>query len=112
MQIAAFLSDLKSLSICSHEAAIALVRPATETPPNEIDPVSSSQAEDSQPESQPQSRHRPTTDAQPDPDLQRANELVSLHYDVKMKYLESGLDPELVQAGKEVDEVISALSRL
>ena len=51
------------------------------------------------------------THAQRDEDLQRAQELVSLHYDVKLKYLETGPDPELVKAGKDVDEVVAALSR-
>ena len=48
---------------------------------------------------------------QRDHDLQRADQLVSLHYDVKLKYQDTGPDPEFVQAGKDVDNVIRALNR-
>ncbi|KAJ9612439.1 hypothetical protein H2200_004036 [Cladophialophora chaetospira] len=99
MQIAAFLSDLKSLSICSNEAALALVKPEP--------------ANDSQSPEELQSRQSPSsaTQAQADEDLRRADELVSLHYDVKLKYVENGPDPELVKAGRDVDEVVAILSR-
>ena len=73
----------------SHEAALALVKAD----------VTASQSENSK---------LPATS---DPDLQRADELVSLHYDVKVKYLGSGPDPELVQAGRDVDKVLGALKR-
>lgn len=46
-----------------------------------------------------------------DQDLQRADELVSLHYDVKLKYIDSGPDPELVKARRDVDNVVAALNR-
>ena len=52
-----------------------------------------------------------STAADSDQDLQRANELVSLHYDVKVKYLQNGPDPELLRARKEVEGVIYALGR-
>jgi hypothetical protein len=46
-----------------------------------------------------------------DIDLQRADELVFLHYEVKVKHLESGPDPELVQAGRDVDQVVFRLNQ-
>ena len=45
-------------------------------------------------------------------DLQRAQELVSLHYDVKVKYRETGPDAEFVRAGRNVDTVVAALNRV
>jgi hypothetical protein len=47
----------------------------------------------------------------PHHDLHRANELVSLHYQVKLQFLETGPDPEFVQAGKDVQDVIYAMNR-
>ena len=44
-----------------------------------------------------------------DPDLKRANEIVSLHNDVKVKHLESGLDYEIIQARRDVEKVLAAL---
>ncbi|KIX10318.1 uncharacterized protein Z518_01400 [Rhinocladiella mackenziei CBS 650.93] len=102
MQIAAFLSDLKSLSICSHKAAIALVKPDMGTATDERNALSSQRETSGKPSS---------AETPLDPDLQRANELVSLHYEVKVKYLETGPDPELIQAAKDVDQVLSALNR-
>lgn len=46
---------------------------------------------------------------QVDPDLQRAQELVSLHYNVKVNHLRSGLDPETIEARRRVDEVMAVL---
>ncbi|EXJ63530.1 uncharacterized protein A1O5_11291 [Cladophialophora psammophila CBS 110553] len=105
MQVAAFLSDLKSLSVCSHEAAIALVKPSLITTADDTN-QSPAKAEET-----PGRPLQPSTSEHHDQDLQRANELVSLYYDVKLKYLETGPDPDLVQAGKHVDQIIAALSR-
>lgn len=44
-------------------------------------------------------------------DVRRANELISLHYNVKVKYLKSGLDSELVQARRDVDRVVAILQK-
>ncbi|OAP56795.1 hypothetical protein AYL99_08907 [Fonsecaea erecta] len=105
MQVAPFLSDLKSLSVCSHDAAIALVKPSVITTGDGTNlPQASSDATNGHP-------RQPLPEEQRDQDLQRANELVSLHYDVKLKYIETGPDPELVHAGKGVDCVIAALSK-
>lgn len=48
--------------------------------------------------------------SEPDPDMQRADELVSLHYNVKVHHLNSGLDPEILEARRRVEEVINALA--
>lgn len=48
--------------------------------------------------------------SQVDPDLHRAEKLVSLHYDVKVNHLKFGLDPELIEARRRVDEVMAALT--
>jgi len=101
MQTAAFLSDLKTLSVCSPEAAMALVRPPAA--------ADSSNEEDAERPSQPAdvgSRPVPRQTS-----LQRAAELVSLHYDVKVRYLQTGPDRELVRAARDVDRVLDALGR-
>ncbi|KAK5064927.1 hypothetical protein LTR84_000761 [Exophiala bonariae] len=95
MQVAAFLSDLKSLSICSHAAAIALVKPDVGGIKDDLS-VHTDQ------------KSSATSDI--DRDLQRAEELVLLHYDVKVKHLKSGLGPEIIEARRRVDEVMAALS--
>ncbi len=46
-----------------------------------------------------------------DADLQRAKELVELHYRVKLKYLEEGPDAELEKARDDVKGVQNVLSR-
>jgi hypothetical protein len=97
MQIAALLSDLKSLSVCPHEAALNLV-----TVHQRLDNDQFVDAEASSKESVTENS---------DPDLQRANDLISLHYGVKVKYMENGLDPELLQARREVANVLSQLAQ-
>ena len=44
-----------------------------------------------------------------DPDLDRAKELVDLHYGMKLKYRENGLDQDLLQARKDVEAIGKAL---
>ncbi len=46
--------------------------------------------------------------AKEDPDMQRATDLVELHYGVKMKHMQ-GEDAGLRQARKEVDMVLEKL---
>ncbi|KAK6373879.1 hypothetical protein LTS17_007848 [Exophiala oligosperma] len=103
MQIAAFLSDLKSLSICPHEAAIALVAPKNA-------------GSHGQTSTQPDTGNSSTTQPSPpgpgnDLELARANELVSLHYNVKVKYVETGPDPELQHAAAMINHIIQDLRR-
>lgn len=45
-----------------------------------------------------------------DPDLQRAKELVELHYSVKLNYLREGMDAELQGARANVERVSRELS--
>ena len=49
------------------------------------------------------------SDAERDPDFRRANELMALHRDVKMRHIENGLDPDLTEARKDVERVMMAL---
>ena len=44
-----------------------------------------------------------------DPDLQRAKDLIDLHYKVKVKHAGGALDQELEQARREVGEVLRTL---
>lgn len=91
MQVAAFLSDLKSLSVCPEEAAVALVNVHKQAnTKRDLDQT----AEE---------------DKAVDQDLTRANELMLLHQDVKLKHIESGLDPELLNARSEVRKVLASL---
>lgn len=46
--------------------------------------------------------------AEEDPDMQRAIDLVELHYGVKMKHMQ-GEDASLRQARREVDKVLEKL---
>ena len=50
-------------------------------------------------------------DGQSDPDLQRAKDLIALHYDVKVKHQQSGLDDDLLQARRDVYNVLSQLAQ-
>ena len=85
MQVAAFLSDLKSLSVCPHQAAIDLV-----------------------------SAHRTVSGEskteQEGRDLQRASELMRLHTSVKMKHIDSGPDQELLSARQTVNSILRSLN--
>ena len=46
-----------------------------------------------------------------DPDMQRATDLVELHYEVKVKHVR-GLDDRLVQARRDVDRALEDLSKI
>ncbi|KAI4288543.1 MAG: hypothetical protein L6R35_002194 [Caloplaca aegaea] len=95
MQIAAILSDLTSLRVCDHSAALALV--STRAPPSDTSTIEYSKQE------------RPIqTQGESDPDMQRALDLLELHHDVKMKHVK-GEDRDLMQARKEVDTVLARL---
>lgn len=103
MQVAAFLSDLRSLSVCSHESAIGLVQTYksldTKNSGGSIEPAQggNSNLQDA----------TKTTDQ----DLQRADELVSLHQNVKLKHIQTGQDQELLQARQVVQSVLASLAR-
>ncbi|KAL1869484.1 hypothetical protein Plec18167_007782 [Paecilomyces lecythidis] len=91
MQVAEILSDLTSLRACNHNEAIALV-----TVHRDGDNAESSKAEENQ-----------------NPDLQRAKDLIDLHYNVKMKHMR-GQQPGTVDEGlrKARDDVNRVLREL
>lgn len=89
MQVAAFLSDLRSLSVCSHESATGLVQTYRGLESNSTEAVAS----------------------QRDKDLQRADELVSLHQNVKLKHIQDGQDQELLRGRQAVQAVLASLTR-
>lgn len=97
MQIAAFLSDLKSLSACPHDAAITLVSIYKQT--SNTDSTSNNNDNPSQ----------ESNDPAADEDTTRATELITLHQNVKLKHLHSGPDFELLQARQDVAKVLAAL---
>ncbi|MCJ1283694.1 hypothetical protein MMC26_003025 [Xylographa opegraphella] len=112
MQIAEILSDLTSLRVCDYEAAIALVSSYkiidTKNTTGEETNTSRSSS-DSRPKTS-----RTTSvlkDAQDDPDLQRAMDLVDLHYGVKEKH-KHGTDMELQKARQDVRRVIEGMHRV
>ncbi|KAJ9664388.1 hypothetical protein H2198_000317 [Neophaeococcomyces mojaviensis] len=98
MQVAAFLSDLKSLSVCPHEAAMKLVSVHEEK-------LGKTQV------GQDESRIDTTNiNKGDDEDLRRANDLVYLHQNVKMKNIEHGFDKELIQAREDIQKVLASLN--
>lgn len=101
MQVAAFLSDLKSLSVCPHRAAVNLVSVHKDVKSRDRD-LSTAQSNENSEAARRQSI---------DYDLQRADELMSLHQTVKMKHLDSGPDAELLEARRAVGRVLASLDR-
>jgi len=98
MQVVALLSDLKSLSVCPHQAAINLV--SVHKTLQDRDQHSVAGSRDGQ----------DSTEKTVDTDLQRADELVSLHQDVKLKHIENGPDAELLEARRAVSRVLASLN--
>lgn len=123
MQVAALLSDLKSLSVCSHAAALNLVNVHKHldnagTTHDDIETSGNDKSKLSDDSTQRQSqshlqseRDASTSNSDPDPDLKRANDLVSLHYAAKIKHQESGLDKELLHARRVVGGVLTSLAQ-
>ena len=127
MQIAALLSDLKSLSVCSHSAAINLVNvhkhlddntktntntgnKSTTDNSNRVERSGSADSDAGQSQAQLQSELDAANTNQ-DVDLKRANDLVALHYAVKVKHQESGMDKELLHARRVVGGVLTSLAQ-
>ncbi|MCJ1316654.1 hypothetical protein MMC15_001975 [Xylographa vitiligo] len=112
MQIAEILSDLTSLRVCDYEAAIALVSSykaiGTQT-------TTDKETNTSRSNSNPGPKLSRTTsvlkDTQDDPDLQRAMDLVDLHYGVKEKH-KHGTDMELQKARQDVRRVMESMHRV
>ncbi|MCJ1374751.1 hypothetical protein MMC20_005983 [Loxospora ochrophaea] len=116
MQVAEILSDLTSLRACDHDAALALVSShktsdsSVSQSPSKLPTLRRSSSPSA---SEPVARHVPTRGAselrtennENDVDLQRAIDLVDLHYGVKMKHIE-GLDKGLKKAREDVHAVL------
>ncbi|KAL8762001.1 MAG: hypothetical protein Q9184_001948 [Pyrenodesmia sp. 2 TL-2023] len=99
MQIAAILSDLTSLRVCEHSAGLALVStraPASDTPETD----SSARRKSVEPKGE-----------NNDPDMQRAMDLMELHYGVKIKHVQ-GEDRGLKQSRRDVDAVLAKLEKM
>ena len=97
MQIAAFLSDLKSLSVCPPQAATDLVsvyKTIGQSKEHE-------EAENTNEE----------VAGKKDENLQRAEELVLLHQNVKVKQVESGPDVKLRKARQDVTRILDSLNQ-
>ncbi|KAL8871856.1 MAG: hypothetical protein Q9174_002399 [Haloplaca sp. 1 TL-2023] len=98
MQIANILSDLTSLQVCDHNAALALV--LTRSPAAE-DPATAASKQEACVTNQ---------DEDKDPDMKRALDLMELHHGVKMKHVH-GEDQGLMQARRNVDAVLAKLEK-
>ncbi|CAI7592174.1 unnamed protein product [Penicillium pancosmium] len=97
MKVAEILSDLTSLRVCDHHAALALVNAHRIS----LDTSSPSQSDTT------------ATDAitsKKNKDLQRAKELVELHYEVKARHVNGQVDADLQKARADVQQVLRELS--
>ncbi|KAL6715863.1 hypothetical protein ACLMJK_006824 [Lecanora helva] len=95
MQIASILSDLTSLRVCDHSAALALVSVHKQD-------ASSSTNLDRKPISEKTKMN--------DVDMQRVTDLMDLHHGVKIGHVR-GEDAGLKQAREDIDRVIQNLER-
>jgi len=100
MQVAALLSDLKSLTVCTHGAALKLVSVHEVLQQDKERTGSSTSAVDTT-----------QSNKDNDEDLERANELCILHQDVKMRHIQHGFDKELVEARENVQKVLASLNQ-
>ena len=139
MRIAEILSDLTSLRVCvrsyplshtpsiltklaqDHQSALALVschqtlssgqsasaKPILERSQKPAARTANTISENDRPKPIKKSSHIAGADG--DPDLQRAMDLVDLHYGVKMLHVDR-VDQELEQARREVEDVITIMS--
>lgn len=97
MQVAAFLSDLKSLSVCSHEAALNLVC-VYKTADIQVHRETVS------------TRDEQKSTSNEDDDRKRADELALLHRDVKLKHARAP-DTGLAEARAGIRRIIQDLDR-
>jgi hypothetical protein len=120
MQVATILSDLKSLSVCvrfcpRRSAAFANWEQGHEEALNLVNVHRSTSRSTGDAPGQSDSKGNPTisdgkSDLKKDPDLQRAKDLVELHYKVKLKYMEEALDADLHKARDEVMRIHKTMS--
>ncbi|KAL5360036.1 hypothetical protein BJX96DRAFT_149583 [Aspergillus floccosus] len=96
MQVAEILSDLTSLRVCDHHDALALVtvNERIAVPMPEDDSATS----------------KAHAEEQSNEDLQRAKELVELHYEIKARHANGTVDDELAHAREQVNRVLRELS--
>jgi hypothetical protein len=97
MKLAEVLSDLNTLRVCDHAAALALVS-ARPTPPSLLGTTSSTQNVVTGTQSQQQEEN--------DVDLQRARDLLRLHSEVKVAREQGAIERELREARRMVREAI------
>ncbi|MCJ1326699.1 hypothetical protein MMC10_003364 [Thelotrema lepadinum] len=107
MKVAEILSDLTSLRVCDHEAAMALV---SCRPGGEEQAKSEKSENEGAGKSATPSRNLSGLEGHGDPDLQRALDLVDLHYGVKEKYSQ-GTDMSLEAARSGVNKVLQDLQQ-
>ncbi|KAJ5220011.1 hypothetical protein N7468_009215 [Penicillium chermesinum] len=102
MQVAEILSDLTSLRVCGYNEALALVNAQASIQNSEASaPDSSTDSTSEQGAGQV---------ARGNADLQRAKELVALHYEMKSKNANGEVDAELRRAREQVKLVLAELS--
>ncbi|OJJ48549.1 hypothetical protein ASPZODRAFT_130612 [Penicilliopsis zonata CBS 506.65] len=94
MQVAEILSDLTSLRVCDYSDALALVTANKKVSGGGL-------LENSTNVKEPSSRNQ---------ELERAKELVDLHYAVKTRHVDGKVDKELSRAREDVSRVLRELS--
>lgn len=97
MKLAEVLSDLNTLRVCDRSTAMALVS-ARPTPPSQtnIPPTSDTQSQVRQEQDQ-------------DKDIQRAKDLLRLHYDVKVAHQHGKVDQGLLEARRMVKAALEEI---
>ncbi|KAF7594501.1 hypothetical protein BBP40_009134 [Aspergillus hancockii] len=98
MQVAEILSDLTSLRVCDYNDALTLVTV------HERIPIESSQSDISLATAKQQ-------EVKTNDYLQRAKELVELHYEIKARHVDGTVDEELARAREDVKGVLMELGR-
>ena len=122
MQMAHILSDLTSLQVCveppPHSPPIPLSSPSNKTSQDHSAALNLVNARTPSSDAEAQTSNSAVAkpklvsqeSAAEDPDMQRATDLVELHYEVKVKYSQ-GLDDRLLQARRDVDRALEDLRK-
>ncbi|KAI9813094.1 MAG: hypothetical protein M1827_004314 [Pycnora praestabilis] len=109
MQIASIIADLTSLNVCDYDSALALLNASKDLPSKLTTPTTSSSSPPSYSPPQRPSQSRQISDqANSDPDLKRAKDIMELHYGVKVRY-EGGLGEEMREARRRVNGILREL---
>lgn len=105
MKVAEILSDLTSLRVCEYKDALALVTVNKRIPLDlESSEIPHGGISDAQGTSQEQESQIQNTD------LERAKELVDLHYMIKEKHKEGNVDEDLARLRSDVNRVLRELN--